>query len=202
MPRIFKFLSIFALSLFLVNSAFADTIEDKAREFISNIGKEVVASLAKNETTEAEKEKILNDLFNKNFDVNFISRFVLGRYARTATEKQFSEFKQSFQTYIITLYVKQFSNYTGETFEVGRSRRIKKGSIIYAQILSSKKSPVDLVFVVNANKEPYKIADVFVEGISMLLTLRDEYTSFLGQHDGDIDELIRQLKDRTKKLKS
>jgi phospholipid transport system substrate-binding protein len=53
--------------------------------------------------------------------------------------------------------------------------------------------PVHVTWVVTMNLGEPKIIDAVVEGVSMRLTVRNDYTSFIEHNNGDIDALIRGL---------
>ena len=61
-----------------------------------------------------EKEVRFGKLFDENFDIPSISRFVLGKYWKSATTTQKKEFIVTFRNYIVKTYSSRFSEYTGE----------------------------------------------------------------------------------------
>ena len=46
-------------------------------------------------------------------------------------------------------------------------------------------------------KDRYVILDIIIEGISLAVTQRSEFVSVIDQNEGNIDQLISLLKERT-----
>ena len=55
------------------------------------------------------------ELFNRNFDVPGIARFVLGRYWRVETPEQRQQFVDLFSKYITAAYSERLSKYGGQS---------------------------------------------------------------------------------------
>jgi phospholipid transport system substrate-binding protein len=53
--------------------------------------------------------------------------------------------------------------------------------------------PAHVTWVVTTEAGDPKIVDIVIEGISMRLTQRGDYASFIERNNGDIDALIRAL---------
>src|SRR5215472_16180825 len=62
------------------------------------------------------------ELFETDFDVPGIARFVLGRYWRSASEREQQEFLQLFEDYVVFVYSARLADFGGEIFKVRGSR--------------------------------------------------------------------------------
>lgn len=201
MQRILSFVIGFLL-VASVSAAYAANDTLHARQFISNIGQKVIYSLKYEEASKQEREQLLEGILTENFDVKSIGHFVLGRYVRTASESQINEFIGVFQDYIMALYTKQFNHYSGEEFIVkrgfvdGRTKQL----LVFAEIRSQNKEPINLSFQLIKKNGNFKIVDVKIQGISMLVTLRSDFTGFLNTNNGNVDNLIDALKIKIKHL--
>jgi phospholipid transport system substrate-binding protein len=58
--------------------------------------------------------------------------------------------------------------------------------------------PAKVDWWVRKNGDSYRILDVNIAGVSQLLTLRDEFSAIIQQHDGKVAALIDHLKEKTK----
>ena len=59
-------------------------------------------------------------------------------------------------------------------------------------------NPTKVVFQVRNSKDVYKILDVKIQGVSMIVTQRDEFTGFIRNNGGKVSALITALeKDRS-----
>ncbi len=174
---------------------------DKAGDFVKELGDSAIRLLTANGIADAERETRFRALFRKNFDVERIGRFTLGKHVRRADKQQMTEFLGLFEDFIVVTYASRFSEYSGETFEV-RSIRAEPGrdTLVLTEILRPTGGPPYRVDwqVLERNGE-LKIIDVKVEGISMSVTQRAEFASVI-QRQGGVEGLIEQLRAKTNLL--
>src|SRR5439155_21251375 len=126
-------------------------------------------------------------LFHDDFDCPGIARFVLGRYWRNASEDEQKEFVQAFEHYVVLVYTARLSNFGGQTFKVRGSRSDGDGIIVSTDALSpSNTAPLKIDSPLVTNKGAYKINDVIVKGISMMVTQRSEFASVVQRNGGQL----------------
>src|SRR5262249_26267570 len=131
----------------------------------------------------------------------YIARFVLGRYWNLATPEQQRDYQRLFADMIVKVYSGRFSMYSGETLKVTGSRQESgSDSIVSSQILRPSGPPVSVDWRVRDRNGDYKIIDVAVEGVSMGVTQRDEFSSVIQRGGGTVDALIKELRRRTGEL--
>lgn len=198
------FVVLVACATLLSYAGLAATVRaaDKgAGEFIKGLGENAVEVLRDKEgTTFAQREAKFRALFVKGFDVDTISRFVLGRYWKTATKEQLAEYKSVFLDFLVHVYASRFDSYNGETFEVLDviDGPAEKDTIVRTRILRpSGGEPVGVDYRVRKMNGEYKVVDVNVEGISMLHTHRVEFASVINRKgmDGFLADLHARLDD-------
>lgn len=189
------------VTMFFSFSAVANT-KDEAVEFVAGIGNAVVSNLADTKATSAQREELLRKILETNFDVKSISHFVLGRHVKLAAPNELNEFTKVFQDYIISLYVKQFAHYNGERFTVTGSLKSRTSSavMVYGKIDSDGKEPIKLSFQLRPENQGFKIVDVRIEGISMVVTLRSDFVGFMDRNQGGVAKLIDMLRQRSVQL--
>jgi phospholipid transport system substrate-binding protein len=181
-------------------AATAGAAASDAAAFITDLGNKALTMLNQRQKSQADFERQFRELLHQGFDVNRISCFVLGRYCRTAPEAQRQEFTKAFEDYIVGVYTVRFSQYTGESFKVTGSRAEgDKATLVTSQIVRPNGAPpVKVDWRVSDTPQGPKITDVTVEGVSMILTQRDEFASILQRNNGDLQALIKLLKEKTK----
>ncbi|MEC8172897.1 MAG: ABC transporter substrate-binding protein, partial [Pseudomonadota bacterium] len=144
-------------------------------------------------------------LLREGFAVDKIGRFVLGKYRRKATSEELDEFLKLFEDYIVSLYSSAFRNYSGETFAVSRvvKTRSARDTMVVTHINpETDPNPTKVVFQVRNSKDVYKILDVKIQGVSMIVTQRDEFTGFIRNNGGEVGALITALRKKTEALKT
>ena len=146
-----------------------------------------------------EKEARFGKLFDENFDIPSISRFVLGKYWKSATTTQKKEFIVTFRNYIVKTYSSRFSEYTGEKLTLINSENESnpKLFIVHTALNREDAPPIKVDWRVGLKKDRYVILDIIIEGISLAITQRSEFVSVIDQNDGNVDNLIKLLKEKT-----
>jgi phospholipid transport system substrate-binding protein len=167
---------------------------DDPKAFVQGIGDQVVKVLHRNLPREQAGEQ-LNAIWLQAFDVDGIGRAVLGKNWKKATDEQRRAYMELFPKYVAKLYAIQFSDYSGETFAVKRSKPSSDGTtIVNAEIDQPNGEPIKLDFVVQSGGQGLKVTDVKVEGVSLLVTKRSEFDSVVAQKG--IDGLIQALRQK------
>jgi phospholipid transport system substrate-binding protein len=137
-------------------------------------------------------------LFHDDFDCPGIARFVLGRYWRNASEDEQKEFVQAFEHYVVLVYTARLSNFGGQTFKVRGSRSDGDGVIVSTEVHSpGGTSPLHIDWRLVTDKGAYKINDVIVEGVSMMVTQRSEFASVVQRHGGQLRDLLTMMREKT-----
>jgi len=168
-----------------------------AGSFVSNLGKRAIRELTPKDISDAERVKRMRALLAEAFDVKAISKFVLGIYWRRTTEDQRAEFLKLYKTVVSHSYAGLFKKYTGETFEVIRQVSVAGGgSIVYGRIKRMNGPPVAIELQVVKKSGTYKAVDIKIEGVSMPLTHRKEYSSVLRRNRGNVAGLLKVLRKR------
>lgn len=189
--------SILALiALVFVVPASAETFGPK--QFIESLGEETIGAITNPDVSEELRLTEFERLFRKGFDVNTISRFVLGRYWRRATPEQQQEYQALFAEFIVQTYANRFRQYSGETIAVdGEREASKRDTIVSSQINAPDGPAVRVDWRIRTQGEGHKIVDVIVEGVSMAITQRDEFASVIRRGGGDIEALISELRQKS-----
>ncbi len=172
---------------------------DGPDEFIRSVGQNAIDSLTDKAITQDQREERFRKILNAKFEVKLLARFTLGRFWRRATEMQQKEYTSLFEDFIVKAYAARFADYKGENFVVGKIRNInERDNLVQSEVVltDGRKIPVD--WRVRNGKE-LKIVDVSVEGVSMAITQRDEFSSIINQNGGKIDGLLAALRKKTGK---
>ena len=82
--------------------------------YVIEITKNAITTLTDESIDQKKKETKFGELFDKNFDIPSISRFVLGKYWKQASLDQKKNFIKAFRNYIVKTYSSRFNEYSGE----------------------------------------------------------------------------------------
>jgi len=194
--------SLLTIMSLLIASAWwttaSDAVAADANLFMNQFWGQTVEVLSK-KVPRAERLARFRQLYLADFDGPGIARFVLGRYWRSASEQEQQEFLRLFEDYVVFVYGTRLSNFGGETFKIRGSRTDESGTIVSTDILSPNgDAPIKLDWRLITDHGSFKINDVIIEGISMLVTQRSEFATVIQRHGGRVGELLAMMRERTK----
>jgi phospholipid transport system substrate-binding protein len=164
-----------------------------ASRFVASVGDDVIGVLRSHPADEREaRAQALDKVFRQAFDVSGMARFAAGVYWRRTTEAEREKYVRLFGDYVANLYARIFAGYQGERFVVTGQRPSSEGvTAVRTEIVSEyKKTPVE--FRVSRVGDDYRIVDVYVAGVSMLITKRDEFNTVLSREG--MEGLMQRLK--------
>jgi phospholipid transport system substrate-binding protein len=169
-----------------------------AMSFVDSVVSQAVAMLRDTRLTDHDREQKFNALLHTNFDIPRISRFVLGRYWNATDAEQQRAFEQLFERWTVRLYSARFKEYGGETIKVtGARTEGDTGTTVASEIIHPDGSPpLKVDWRVRHDGDGFKIIDVNVEGVSLALTQREEFTAVIARNGGTIDGLNKMLQDK------
>lgn len=168
-----------------------------AAKFVQSLGDRAIATLADPKVSKDQAKAVFRDLLNQNFDINTISRFVLGRYWNIANDAQKKEYQTLFEQMIVEVYAERFSQYAGESFKVGGAQASgENDAVVSSQVLRPDGPPVNVSWRVRNKDGGFKIIDVIVENVSMSVTQRSEFASVIDSNGGKFDALLDALRQR------
>ena len=173
--------------------------ESDPGSYVMEMTTNAINTLTDKSISQNEKESQFGKLFDKNFDVPSISRFVLGKYWKQASLDQKKNFIKAFRNYVVKTYSSRFNEYSGEKLKLVNYENEKNPKIFLVHtILERQDAPVIKVdWRIGKKKDRFVILDIIIEGISLAITQRSEFVSVIDQNEGNIDQLISLLKEKT-----
>ena len=168
---------------------------EAAQKFISQMGDKAISFLSNDALTQTQKESEFRKLINQHFDMSTIGRFALGKNWKNATKQQQAEYQRLFNDLVVKVYAGRFNEYKGEGFDVGSFQNSgKKDILVTSYIVPNNGSKVQVDWRVRNKNGQYKIIDVIIEGVSMSLTQRSDFSSIIQRGGGDIEVLLSHLR--------
>lgn len=196
-----KLFAILFSALFLTaHSASAAIDGNKAEAFIKNVTSQGIEQLVNADISQSERNARFTKLFNQDLDLDFIGKFVLGRYWRTASEAQRKEFIDVYRKLNIQTWSERFNEFKGKHFEfVGTEKSQQDDQIfVVTQVPMQEGAPASVKWRVKENGGQMRIVDIIIENVSLALTARSEYTAFVQKAPDGVDGLIKNLKSKLK----
>ena len=195
MTKVIK-IKIFSVITFfiIINNVFASSFSAE-KDFVSNFADSAINILSDNEILEGEKNSKFTGLVMSAIDLNLISKFVLSKTWKNATDDQKERYIQAFKDYFINSYANKLDQYSGEQVEVVDAEEAGKyvivNSFIYREGTDTLK--INLKWRLLNRDNEIKIIDLNIEGISLIIAQREEFQSFLANNEGDLEKLIEKI---------
>jgi phospholipid transport system substrate-binding protein len=165
------------------------------RAFIGSLGAKAIEVLGPSVPPQ-QRQARFRELLQNDFDVPGIGQFVLGRYWRAATPQEQQEFLQLFQEYVVQAYSGRLGEYGGAPFRVTGSRPAGDEVVVTSEIARPGAPPIQIDWFLVNRGGALKITDVYVGGVSMKVTQRDEFSAVIQRNGGQIGPLLVQLRQK------
>ena len=132
-------------------------------------------------------------IFDRYGDNSYIAAYAMGVDARRATAAQKAAFSNAFGHYISRKYGKRFREFIGGQIDVKGVKQVKTWYEVDTQVRLRGKSPFQVVFYVSDRTGRDLFFNLFIEGVNLLLSEREEIGAMLDRRRGDIDAMIADL---------
>lgn len=167
---------------------------DGAVAFITELSDNAIAVLNDTTVDQNERDNRFRDLLREGFALEYISKLVLGRHRRAASKAQLDEYLDVFPEYVLKIYSGRLTEFGDEEFVVlDTAPAGKKDLYVRSQIVRPEGPPVAADWRVRVVDDTFKIIDLKIEGISMAITQRDEFSARIATIG--LDGLIAELRD-------
>ncbi len=166
-----------------------------AAEVVNATAAEVV-ELVKAKTG-VERQAGFATILESRFDLPAMGQSALGTHWARSNEDQRTRFLKAAAFSEARAYSERFGQYGGQTVVVGRVLNRPNGIFIVESLLNQANGqPIKIDWELQDRGAGLKISDVKVEGVSMVMTRRSDYSSFISRNGGDVEVLIKELESR------
>ncbi len=190
--RIFLLAALFAVS--------AAAQELKPDELVKKVTDDVLAAVQSDKQLAAgDKQKALKLAEEKvlpHIDFQEATRLAVGRSWREASPEQQEKLVAEFRRMLVRTYSNAISTYEGQTMKV-LPMRMKPGDTdvtVRNQYVRPGGKPVQLDYQMRKTAQGWKIYDIVVEGVSLVLTYRSEFDAIVKQQG--VDGLIKRFAEK------
>ena len=186
---------LFALAFFFTVPALAQELGPE--ELVKKITTEVMEAIKSDKQLAAgDRQKAIKLAEEKvlpHVDFEEATRLAVGRGWKQASPEQQKKLISEFRNMLVRTYSNAISAYEGQTMKV-MPVRMKPGdteATVQNQFIRPGAKPVAVDYSMRKTDKGWKIYDIVVEGVSLVLTYRSEFDAVVKQ-DG-IDGLIKRL---------
>jgi phospholipid transport system substrate-binding protein len=147
--------------------------------------------------TGATREAAFREVLQNDFDLPYIGRLALGTHWNEASEQQRSRFLAALETAEVRAYSERLGMLAGFTLTIDKvDSRPNSVWIVNSLLSQASGQPIKLEWEVHDNGQGSRIADVKIAGVSMFLTKRSEFNSYILNTGGTVEPLVKELEVR------
>ena len=184
-------------SLIISLSSVTKVYSMEADIFVQSTVNRAAETLSGNLTKEERIEK-LKEIAKDTVDINGIGFYTLGAYRKTISNDQIEQYKILFEQYFLKSFSSRLAEYSNPEIEVISKKEISKNyTMVYSKLVETDQRPevkIDWrIYTKNVNNP--KIRDLIIEGLSLVRTQKEEFSSIIQSNDEDINALFTALKE-------
>ena len=191
MTQVFRFLFVLLFPVM----ALAQNSEPEA--LVKKITEDVLAAVKSDKQLAAgdrqKAVKLAEEKILPHVDFEEATRLAVGRGWKEATPEQRKKLVAEFRNMLVRTYSNAIGTYEGQTMKVLPSR-VKPGdsdATVRNQFLRPGGKPILIDYSMRKTDAGWKIYDIVVEGVSLVLTYRSEFDQVVKQEG--MDGLIKRL---------
>ena len=186
--------------VFLATLAFATVAvaqELAPDQLVQKITDDVLAAIKSDkELAAGDKQKALKVAEEKvlpYIDFEQSTRLALGRAWNQATPEQKKRLVAEFRAMLVRTYSNAVQAYQGQTLKVlpSRGKQDPEDTTVRTQYIRAGGQPLPIEFHMRQTEKTWKVYDIVVEGVSLVMTYRSEFDAVVKQEG--IDGLIKRL---------
>nr|WP_239478746.1 ABC transporter substrate-binding protein [Lichenicola cladoniae] len=141
----------------------------------------------------ADKKAAILPMLSQDVDVDAIGRFCLGRFWRTATPSQQQRYLTLFHQVLVNSITGKLGDYKGVSITTG-SATVQDGKSTVPTVITRPGQPTaNVQWMVSSESGSPKVVDIVAEGVSLSLTQRSDYASYLAHNGNNVDALLNAL---------
>ena len=174
----------------------SDVVKATAESVISHI-EENRSVLEKN------PEKIydmVNQLIIPRFDFVSMSKWVLGKHWKQASEEQRSEFIIQFKELLVRTYARALLEYSGQEIKYLPVEQNPESNlaVVKTELTSTSSAQLPILYRMHQKNEEWKVVDVSVDGVSLVTTYRGSFATQIKKNG--FDSLLNELSKKNARL--
>jgi phospholipid transport system substrate-binding protein len=167
-----------------------------AESFVQTTGTQILG-IVNSGASDSSKKQRFYDLLNSRAAKTKIAYTALGRYSSqwdSMSGGTKSEYKKLVMRFIASVFVRYNAEFAGESLDITRSSvRSANDIIVYSKVKFAGGRTLDVNWRVTTVSGSYKVFDVNVSGVWVLLQAKSEFESIISSNGGTIDGLISYL---------
>lgn len=137
----------------------------------------------------------LRSIMERRANIPAIARFSAGRIWKEMSKAQQSRYSTAFAHFVSVVYARRFVEFSGDpSIQIGRILDAgKKGYLVKTPLVPPSGSALDVEWLVSDRSGRIEVVDIVVEGVSMVVSTREEIGALFQQNGQNVENLIAAL---------
>ena len=146
--------------------------------------------------------EMVDQLIIPRFDFISMSKWVLGKHWKQASEAQRSEFITQFKALLVRTYARALLEYSGQEIKYFPSEQNPKSNIavVKTELTSASNTQLPILYRMHQKNEEWKVVDVSVDGVSLVTTYRGSFATQIKKNG--FDSLLNELSKKNARLEA
>lgn len=191
---------IFALIIFSLFSitSYASDLDPKVKEYVDQLIDKSFSILKNDNLTIEQKMEKSEELMTQNMDLEWMSKFVLGRHRRGLSLKQINDFTKIYSVYVVKSYSSAVKSYQDQDLKVKNERKINNNEYsVRTLLVTPGMEPLRIEYIIrDLGHDNFKVFDIVIEGVSLISSHQSEFSSIISNEG--FDSLIKKLNEKIK----
>ena len=148
--------------------------------------------------TKEERVEKLKEIASETVDIQGIGYYTLGAYRKNINDEIIKKYEILFEQYFLKSFASRLAEYSNPEIDVVSKKKLNENYTMVSSILVSTEQRPEVKIdwrIYTKDPENPKIRDLIIEGLSLVRTQREEFSSIIQGNDGDINALLVVLKD-------
>ena len=151
---------------------------DEAKKFVTELAQHSISILQRTDQSDVVRQREFERVWSKGVAFSTIGRFVLGRHWRAATPDQRIRYQELFVASVMRTSINVLGGLGHEQLRIIDARLAGKKDILISTLFARSDGPaISVDWRVRKIDERNQIVDVVIEGVSMVLTKRSEFSA-------------------------
>ena len=159
------------------------------------------SEILNNKLSKEEKIEKLKVIASETVDIKAIGFYTLGATRKNISKAQIKQYEALFEKYFLKSFASRLAEYSNPEIEVISKKKLNENYTMVSSILVSTESRPEVKIdwrVYTKNTENILIRDLIIEGLSLVRTQREEFSSIIQSNNGDIGPLFTILEEFSK----
>ena len=176
-----------------------NSLSDEAVMFAETKGREIIQIFQEQDLE--KRYQRLDKLIVECIEIDYIAKFVVGKYWRQMTDKQREYYRIMFERYGLAFYktlpLEYAKNFEYNVVGAAEEGKFANVSVNLKVKMGNDWQDISLVFRLHKPLDKIKLVDVKVAESSLLLSYRGKFYEMIAKNDDEIDWFLEDFTDLT-----